>query len=320
MASAFKRSIARNFNSLQSSSSSSSQRLCCSKTSSSTSFTSPSLSSPSSSRSFSTSNSNQNDSATQTNSSRFSAGSAPLDSLPPLARSNPKLYISLLKPKPTAISTLASRIGLLPSNLDSETIQRRLNLVEQACTHQSLTSLWENTFQNPNQQILDLDSFSSSTSLILDSKVRPKNNSSLSTVGNSILGLVGTEYLHSKYPHLPTRVLKAALSAHVGPSTCADVAAEMGLNSDSGMLRWDRDATVDRRSETGLVKKNLLSSEVSSTAMRALIAVVFQELVSLDTLSVMKGMSGKDLGTSKGVPRMWEQSHSRKKRRKATAV
>jgi len=51
------------------------------------------------------------------------------------------------------------------------------------------------------------------------------------------MGLFTTEHLHASYPHLPTRVLKAAVSAHVGPLTCANVAQEMGAIP---LLRWHR--------------------------------------------------------------------------------
>lgn len=137
-----------------------------------------------------------------------------------------------------------------------------------------MVTLWEQTYPN--------ESTSPTT--------KPKHNAQLSTLGNSILGLIGTEFLHSKYPHLPTRVLKAALSAHVGPSTSADVAAEMGLNTSSanGTLRWDREAQVlgvDKNHGGKSFEKKLTSSQVASEAMKALVAVVFQELVS-DTRSL----------------------------------
>lgn len=51
------------------------------------------------------------------------------------------------------------------------------------------------------------------------------------------MGLFASEYLHASYPYLPTRVLKAAVTAHVGPLTCASVAQEMGATS---LLRWHR--------------------------------------------------------------------------------
>lgn len=56
-------------------------------------------------------------------------------------------------------------------------------------------------------------------------------------MGNSLMGLFASEYLHASYPHLPLRVLKAAVSAHVGPLTCASVAQEMGATP---LLRWHR--------------------------------------------------------------------------------
>jgi large subunit ribosomal protein L44 len=47
--------------------------------------------------------------------------------------------------------------------------------------------------------------------------------------------------VHASFPHLPTRVLKAAVSAYVGPLTCAAVAKEMGAVP---LLRWNRTVSV----------------------------------------------------------------------------
>ncbi|KAK0532819.1 54S ribosomal protein L3 mitochondrial [Tilletia horrida] len=65
----------------------------------------------------------------------------------------------------------------------------------------------------------------------------PLHNASLANLGNSLLGLFALEHLHLRYPQIPTRVLKAALAAYVGPSTAADVAMELGLQGS--IIRWD---------------------------------------------------------------------------------
>ena len=64
-----------------------------------------------------------------------------------------------------------------------------------------------------------------------------RSNANLAALGNSLLGLFASEFIHSSYPHLPTRVLKAAVSAYVGPLTCSNVAREMGVPQ---LLRWNR--------------------------------------------------------------------------------
>lgn len=56
-------------------------------------------------------------------------------------------------------------------------------------------------------------------------------------MGNHLLGLFAAEYVHMSWPHLPTNVVKAAVSAYVGPQTCADVAREWGLVN---MVRWTK--------------------------------------------------------------------------------
>ena len=114
--------------------------------------------------------------------------------------------------RPTPASTLAAfahRIGLgsvVPST----------DVLQQACTHPSFVSL--HSQHHPDQPL-------------------PATNASLATLGNSLLGMFATEFVNSSYPHLPTRVLKAAVSAHVGPTTCANLAREMGVTP---ILRWHR--------------------------------------------------------------------------------
>lgn len=100
------------------------------------------------------------------------------------------------------------------------------------------------------------------------------NNADLATLGNSLLGLVAAEHLHLRYPNLPNRVLKAALSAYVGPTTLSDVAAELGLTAQ-GIIRWDRQAKKATR--PGASAARLTSLDVNADAMRAVVAIIFQE-------------------------------------------
>lgn len=122
---------------------------------------------------------------------------------------SPEAWAALQKPPVSALTAFANRIGLSRVVQDPEDILR-------ACTHESYPAFY--AAHNPGSQ-------------------PPQSNANLSTVGNSLLGLFATEFLHSSYPHLPTRALKAAVSAYVGPLTCATVAKEMGATP---LLRWNR--------------------------------------------------------------------------------
>ena len=121
---------------------------------------------------------------------------------------DPDSWAALQPPPPAALSALAHRIGL------GATLQPPH--IQQACTHPSF--------------------------LALHAKHRPADpapaaNANLAALGNSLLGLFAAEHLDASYPHLPTRVLKAAVSAYVGPLTCAAVAREIGA---APLLRWNR--------------------------------------------------------------------------------
>ena len=117
-------------------------------------------------------------------------------------------WASLQPAPPSAFSAFAHRIGL------GEIVS--LPELQQACTHPSV--------------------------LPLHAKHRPHDpaplvNTNLATVGNYLLGLFAAEHLNASFPHLPTRALKAAVSAYVGPVTCANIAKEMGA---APLLRWHR--------------------------------------------------------------------------------
>jgi len=110
---------------------------------------------------------------------------------------------------PAALTAFAHRVGL-------EKLGTNPKLIEQACTHESITL--PHSKLHPNQP-------------------PPLTNTNLAVLGNSLLGLFATEFVHASYPHLPVRVMKAAISAYVGPTTCADVAREMGA---APLLQWYR--------------------------------------------------------------------------------
>lgn len=122
---------------------------------------------------------------------------------------DPELWAALQPPPTSALTAFAHRIGLA-NVLSSADVVRR------ACTHKSFLNLHAKYYP---------------------SSPTPPTNANLATLGNSLMGLFASEHLHAAYPHLPTRVLKAAVSAHVGPLTCASVAQEMGAVP---LLRWHR--------------------------------------------------------------------------------
>lgn len=118
-------------------------------------------------------------------------------------------WASSQPPPRSTLTAFAHRIGLA-------TVVPSTDVIEQACTHPSFIQL--HTQQHPDRPL-------------------PTTNASLATLGNSLLGLFATEYVNSSFPHLPTRVMKAAVSAHVGPTTCANLAREIGVTP---ILRWQR--------------------------------------------------------------------------------
>lgn len=121
---------------------------------------------------------------------------------------DPHTWSELQPPPRSALTALRHRVGLGNVLSDEE--------LELACTHPSYLPFYAK--HNPDKQALQA-------------------NGNLATLGNSLLGLFASEFLHTSYPHLPTRVLKAAVSAYVGPQTCANVAKEIGA---APLLRWRR--------------------------------------------------------------------------------
>lgn len=133
---------------------------------------------------------------------------------PPEARSDPffdpHAWAALQPAPPSALSAFAHRIGL------GAVLSEHPNRLLAACTHPSFLPLWSK--HRPKTPL-------------------PESNGNLETLGNALLGMFAAEWLHARYPHLPTRVLKAAVSAYVGPMSCASVAKEMGAVP---LLRWNR--------------------------------------------------------------------------------
>ncbi|KAI6145177.1 ribonuclease III domain-containing protein [Pisolithus tinctorius] len=152
---------------------------------------------------------------------------------------DPETWAALQPPPPSALVAFSHRIGLGAVLTTPAAVQR-------ACTHKS--------FLNLHTRYYPLSP-------------PPPNNANLAVLGNALMGLFASEHLHATYPHLPTRVLKAAVSAHVGPLTCASVAQEMGAVP---LLRWHRQPSTP-------TSPALLHSDALASIPRALTALVYQE-------------------------------------------
>ncbi|KAG6869237.1 hypothetical protein C0993_009102 [Termitomyces sp. T159_Od127] len=149
---------------------------------------------------------------------------------PPFA---PEVWASTRPPPPSALSAFAHRIGLASVLSTPESVLR-------VCTHSSFPHLQQQFA--PHERI--------------------QTNAHLTPLGNALLGLFASEFIQAAYPHLPTRVLKAAVSAHVGTQTCAAVAQEMGA---APLLRWHRTDDVNH-------------SDALASVPRAITALIYEKL------------------------------------------
>lgn len=150
----------------------------------------------------------------------------------------PEVWALLQPSPPSALSAFAHRIGL-------GAVLGSTELIQQACTHPSFLPLHEVHSEEPTKL---------------------SSNAQLAVVGNSLMGLFATEHIQTTFPYLPTRVLKAAVTAYVGPLTCASVAQEMGATP---LLRWHRTPRTSTRPA-------LLHTDALASIPRALTALVCQ--------------------------------------------
>ncbi|KAG6879246.1 hypothetical protein C0992_004240 [Termitomyces sp. T32_za158] len=150
---------------------------------------------------------------------------------PPFA---PEAWASTQPPPPSALSAFAHRIGLASVLSTPQSVLR-------VCTHSSFANFQKQTA--PHEKI-------------------QHTNAHLTPIGNALLGLFASEFIQTAYPHLPTRVLKAAVSAHVGTNTCAAVAQEMGATP---LLRWHRTDDVTY-------------SDALASVPRAITALIYEKL------------------------------------------
>ncbi|KAK7017594.1 hypothetical protein R3P38DRAFT_2983962 [Favolaschia claudopus] len=86
------------------------------------------------------------------------------------------------------------------------------------------------------------------------------------------MGLFATEYVNATYPYLPTRVLKAAVTAHVGPQSCANAALEMGAVP---LLRWAPKASASSAVSWTPQTPAVQRTDALASIPRALTALVY---------------------------------------------
>ncbi|KAG8863844.1 hypothetical protein FRB96_007681 [Tulasnella sp. 330] len=163
-----------------------------------------------------------------------------------------RIWASLQPPPPSAVHAFASRIKLFapgPSERRATPPPNLTELLNQALTHHSFTRLQaEHAPTEP----------------------APRTNKEWEAMGNHLLGLFAAEYVHMSWPHLPTNVVKAAVSAYVGPQTCADVAREWGLVN---MVRWTK-IEKDEINKT----RPVYQDDAYASVPRSIIALTYQHV------------------------------------------
>ena len=127
-----------------------------------------------------------------------------------------KIWASLQPSPASALSALAARLRIPVVSDETAKSAVTLPLLAQAVTHPSFVTLHQGYYPH---------------------ELPPAHNGLLAALGNSLMGLFATEWITATYPHLPTQVLKAAVSAYVGPATSSSVAREWGAVP---LVRWQR--------------------------------------------------------------------------------
>lgn len=131
------------------------------------------------------------------------------------------------------------------------------------------------------------------------------NNSSLSILGNDIIGYHSTESILCRYPRLPTAVIFAAINAYCGPAAAAsitrewgvDIAAAPGGEVDPGLLQFvpvvAGNADIDG---TGILVKNAKTGKAKKPWNRGITTLTTTENYFGDRGEVEYGLR-PDLGT-----------------------
>ncbi|KAG9127537.1 hypothetical protein FRC07_012553 [Ceratobasidium sp. 392] len=173
-----------------------------------------------------------------------------ISSNPASTKFDAKVWASLQPPPLSALSALAARLRIPVSDSNAKSAIT-LPLLAQAVTHPSFIPLHQHYYPH---------------------ELPPAHNGMLAALGNSLMGLFATEWLAATYPHLPTLVLKAAVSACVGPASACAVAREWGAVP---LVRWQRKAETEVRSAV------MFDDAVASVA-RAFTGLVYHAAGSMD--------------------------------------
>ncbi len=215
--------------------------------------------------------SSSSDVAASISSSSYVHDPTPHVHLPRLARTEPELYAAVRPPPLSAFAALTARLGLISNNVDAETRDRQDQvgvpgvyasfvqaLVDRANTQLDVSGLEKKEGASP----LDAAQY-----IATGAKEGCRAQRGIGDGGNSFVGYVGDRVLHLRYPKLPTRVLKAAVSAYVGPTTLSDVGASSVM---SGQVSCDgtKTARVPTGSNLNAKRGNSRGKEVRTFVLK----------------------------------------------------
>ncbi|KDN50692.1 hypothetical protein RSAG8_01190, partial [Rhizoctonia solani AG-8 WAC10335] len=155
-----------------------------------------------------------------------------------------KLWSSLQPPPASALSALAARLCLPVDSNASSGHTVTLPLLAQTVTHPSFVALHQQHYPH---------------------ETPPAHNGLLAALGNQLMGLFATEWVITTYPHLPTNVVKAAVTAYVGPTTSAMLAREWGALP---LVRWMRTTKT-------LTKEAVYHDDALASVARAIVGLVY---------------------------------------------
>lgn len=157
----------------------------------------------------------------------------------PLSNQNLSLLYAFTTPPPlSALSALANRLASVTASTGvSCSLAQDLPLLEQCLIHESF---WTGVSElaAPPMGTTRLYTHHHDTPLASGTTTNlHAHNGPLATLGNALLGALTSELLLSSFPHLPTRVTKAALTMYAGPKSLAAVASSWGVGPSRLELR-----------------------------------------------------------------------------------
>ncbi|KAF8754078.1 Ribonuclease III [Rhizoctonia solani] len=155
-----------------------------------------------------------------------------------------KLWASMQPPPASALSALAARLRLSVASDANSDNTITLPLLAQIVTHPSFVDLHQRHYPH---------------------EAPPAHNGLLAALGNQLMGLFAMEWIVTTYPHLPTNVVKATVTAYVGPTTSAMIAKEWGV---APLVRW-------MRKPGALTKRPIYHDDALASVARAIVGLVY---------------------------------------------